>query len=182
LMISVIGAINNPVLEIVSGGSPAVQLIIQTGSLLVEFIGTNPNDWTRDSLSYTIYTLPLATLPGHRINQATASASPSSFGCGSSLSYAGSDGFRVGPLPQNYPGGDPNVEAPQFLPVVGSAPVTIPGSGWAVDQTKAQISGRDVQLNANLAVYGACGIYRVSYSVFITVTLGPIDIHDHVPR
>jgi hypothetical protein len=172
-MISVISAINDPILEIPSGGSPAVELIIQTGTLVVDFSGTADNDWTRDSLSYPVFALPLTT--AQRITQATACASPSSFGYGAASSYAVSDvSLSAGPLPDDYP---PPFGKPTYLPVSGAVPVNvpIPGSGWAVDQTTAQISGRDVLLNANLAVFGGCVIYRVAYSVFITVTLGPID-------
>jgi len=151
------------------------QMLLQTGTLVIDFRGSVIGDWTRERLTHPVLDLPDTVALTDRV-AAIASAAPASmlyfpqpgppvgvgglFAQGNVVSHGSFDGTFVQVLGSAY------------LPVFGATPAqAVPLAGWAVDATSAVLSSKhQILLVADLAVTGAANLLRLAYSLFVTIS------------
>ncbi|HEX3482361.1 MAG TPA: hypothetical protein VHT91_45405 [Kofleriaceae bacterium] len=170
---------------VLESGGPL--LILQTGTLVFDFPGSDEGDWKRDSLSHPVFELRGGWISADV--RAIASAAPASMSYsplpaaiaidrerpllaeGDVVLAGTGDGF----------GADSGLVQVRVtvgghiaLPVTGSdrasAGVQIPQAGWAVDRTRAVRAGTHIQLVADLAAIGPSRLMRLAYSMFVVIS------------
>lgn len=156
-----------------------LQLVVQTGTLICDFNATDDGDWRRDRLTHHVLELPLNPFS---VVRATASATPASMvyappaGFGSATGLIATGTIGLSGVGQGWSEGGAvqvsvQVGGPVSLPVIGgSVGLTIAGAGWAVDRTQAVHTGKHVDLVADLAVRGPVNLFRLAYSMFVTIS------------
>jgi hypothetical protein len=155
-------------------GANGEQLIIQTGTLVFEFLGVPDADWVRTRLVYPVFDLPDNVIfPQVRAIASAAPSSisyfPASVGVEGTGLVASGKVVSIGSADNNS--GQAVVEGFAVLPVTGidSATTSIPRGGWAVDRTGTAHSGNQVELVVDLAVLGPSSVFRLTYSLFVRI-------------
>jgi hypothetical protein len=175
-------------------GTGAQKLIIQTGTLIINFAGSDQGGWIRDRLTYPVLSLPLGTgalggVFGLRV-QAIGTASPASINylpqpsaitllAEGDVDPTAADPLRVGSTNTGLIRG--HIRLPVTAHPQGGA---IPGAGWAVDKTEAVYSADGIRLVVDLAVAGPASVMRLAYSVFVAISTGflaNMDLEMHRP-
>jgi hypothetical protein len=154
---------------------PAHTVTVETGVAVFNLVGTNPNDWTRDTLSFPVG----APCAADEFASGIACASPASF-------WTPSNTLESEPLifeaPVDVTGttdddhrvrasGTAHIRTFQILP---------PRLGCAVDSSSVFYSEQDGQpiIQLALAVFGNnTALQRVSYTAYIVNSHGGIVIH-----
>jgi hypothetical protein len=153
---------------------PALNVTIETGVAVFTFLGTNPNDWTRDTLSFPV------GVPGAAAEFTSGMAS------------AGVASFWT-PLKSEPHSPEVTYSAPvsvggstddgHSVTASGSVEISIPSValppplGCAVDSASVSYSAQAGQpvLEVALAVFGVCTAFlRVSYTAFIVNSHGAV--------
>jgi hypothetical protein len=178
MSVTVFGHQHDAALTLDGVGTPASQLIIQTGTIIFHFQGVPGEDWVRDRLRHPVLDLTAVGTGALVSVRAVASASPASMSYAPAApavtsqqgSFARGNVVLFGYADQS---GQVNVGGPVNLPVVGGAsqfPASSMGGGWAVDRTRANRVQNHVELIVDLAVAGPSSLLRLAYSLFVTVS------------
>jgi len=178
MSVTVFDHLHDPALILEGVGTAGAQLIIQTGTIVLNFQGSPGQDWVRDRMRHAVLDLPpvSSALLGPVV-RATASAAPASMhyspspatGSGEQGLYAQGNVLLAG---YADPSGAVNVGGPVMLPVIRGGPGAPPppsGVGWAVDRTQAARVGTHIELVVDLAVAGPASLLRLAYSLFVTI-------------
>ncbi len=170
-MISLISKQSNQIKIVTAQRTTALagpfDLLIETGVAAISFGGSNPHDWTRDTLSFPVG----EKINAHQFVSGIASAGPASFWANPPLL---SLGVGIGDLSGSGTDSQGNsifIEVGQAVTGVGLEGNVV-GLGCAVDSATVAYSGPSGQpvLNLALAVFGqSTFLQRVSYWVFLYI-------------
>ena len=149
-------------------------VMVETGVVVFTLLGTNPHDWTRDTLSFPVGT----TGPAAGFASGIAAAAPTSFWTPMNNAQTEGGGNEQVPvfLSGSTSGGD-------SVSVGGSIEVGLPGSivpppvGFAIDSAEIAYSAQAGQpvLTLALAVFGNCAaMLRASYTAHLITRSGGI--------
>jgi hypothetical protein len=140
---------------------------VETGVVVFTLLGTNPHDWTRDTLAFPVG----AAAPSGDFISGIASAAPTSFWTPMNNVAISGGGQETAPV---LVGGTDGNGSP--IELSGSATVALPGVpvpppvGFAIDAAEVAYStsaGQPV-LTLALAVFGNCAaMLRASYTAYI---------------
>ena len=143
---------------------------IETGVVVFAFVGTNPHDWTRDTLTFPVGT------PGQGFDNGIAAAAPTSFWTPMNNVQTSAGGIEpVSAFLSGLSSSGDSVE------VSGAIDVALPGSfipppvGFAVDAAEVAYSDSAGQplLTLALAVFGNCAeMQRASYTAYLVTRPG----------
>jgi hypothetical protein len=145
-----------------------VTVTVETGVAVFALLGTNPHDWTRDTLVFPVG----ASGPASDFISGIASAAPTSFWTPMNNLVTGTETISV-----TVSGND---SAGRFLQLSGGGTAVIPVPppvGFAIDSAKVAYSTQAGQpvLTLALAVFGNCAaMLRASYTVFVTNSSGGV--------
>jgi hypothetical protein len=160
--------------ETVSHILPVLTVTVETGVAVFTLIGTNPHDWTRDTLSFPVG----APCAAAEFASGIASACPVSFW--TPLNKEDNTGEISFTAPVTVNG---STDDGHSVTAFGDVHISIPGSavppplGLAVDSALVSYSAQAGQpiLQMALAVFGTCTAFlRVSYTAYIVNSHGGI--------
>ena len=149
-------------------------ITIETGVAIFALTGTNPHDWTRDTLSFPVG----SPCPPGDFLSGMAVGSPASFW--TPMNNVASTGDSSYSAPVSVSGTDGSGNG---ISLSGWAQITIPGSpipppiGVAVDSATVFYSPQAGQpvIQLALAVFGNCiAMLRANYTAYIVTTTGGI--------
>ena len=149
---------------------------IETGVVVFTFLGTNPHDWTRDTLTFPVGTL------GQGFETGIAAAAPTSFWTPMNNVQSSQGGTEQVPV---FLGGSDS--SGDSVEVSGEIAVGLPGSfipppvGFAIDSAEVGFPAfaEQPELTLALAVFGNCAaMLRASYTAYIVtrpagIVVGP---------
>jgi hypothetical protein len=160
---------------------PALTVTVETGVAVIAWTGTNPHDWTRDTLSFPVG----VSSPADEFVSGMASASPASF-------WTPLKGEPVSPgtsytIPVEVTGATDDGDG---VSAGGQVTIVIPGTpappplGCAVDAAVISHSSQAGQptLQLSLAVFGVCTtLLRVSYTAYLVNSHGRLIVRPGGP-
>ena len=153
---------------------PTVDLTvtIETGVVVFTFLGTNPHDWTRDTLTFPVGVAG----PIEDFDNGIAAAAPTSFWTPMNNVQTAQGGTELVPI---FLGGSSS--SGDSVEVSGEIDIGLPGSlipppvGFAIDSAEVAYSDLDGQpvLTLALAVFGNCAaMLRASYTAYLVTRSG----------
>jgi hypothetical protein len=154
---------------------PAHTVTVETGVAVFTLLGTNPHDWTRDTLSFPVG----APCPPAEFASGIASASPASFWTPLDNEVHGPTIFDAPVQVAGVTDDGHRVSASGAAHIIIPFEAVPPPFGCAVDSASVAYSSQAGQpvIQLALAVFGNCtALLRVSYTAYIVNNHGGIVI------